>query len=182
MDVEVMEARDEDLPVVRNLVRFYIYDLSEIMGWDCPEDGLFGGCDDLPQYWGREPDDPEYKWPPGQVGYAFVVRVDGRLGGFALVRRLGERPAPSYDMGDFFILRRYRRRGVGKRVAHGLFDRFPGKWLVRQMKANHPARAFWRKVIAEYTAGDYSESAEHCERRDMKLVVQRFSSSRGSGD
>ncbi len=51
MDIEVLEATEEDFPVVQNLVRFYIYELSGIMDWECPEDGLFGGCDELPEYW-----------------------------------------------------------------------------------------------------------------------------------
>lgn len=51
MNIEVIEAKHEDYSIVENLVRYYIYELSDIMAWDCPENGLFGGCDELPEYW-----------------------------------------------------------------------------------------------------------------------------------
>jgi hypothetical protein len=61
MNIQVLEAAEEDFPVVQNLVRFYVYDMSESMGWPCPEDGLYGGCDDLPEYWwtGSTPEELE---------------------------------------------------------------------------------------------------------------------------
>lgn len=67
MHIEILEARDEDFPIVQNLVRFYIYDLSGIMGWDCPESGLFGGCDELPEYWQTQNPltDPNDRWEAG---------------------------------------------------------------------------------------------------------------------
>lgn len=54
MAIAVLTATEADFPIVQNLVRFYIYDMSETMGWLCPEDGLYGGCDDLPEYWWTE--------------------------------------------------------------------------------------------------------------------------------
>ena len=169
MHIEVIEARDRDLPVVQNLVRYYIYDLSEVMGWDCPDNGLFGGCDSLPEYWetGNPLTDPKYRWPRGRRGHPFIVRVDGKLAGFALIKKLDADSATDYDVGEFFILRKYRRKGVGGYVATHLFDKFPGKWQVRQLPANKPAQAFWRRVIRDYTAGHYDESTG-------REVIQRF--------
>ncbi len=44
MKVEVQEANDAALDVVRNLVSLYVYDLSEVMGWECPDSGIYEGC------------------------------------------------------------------------------------------------------------------------------------------
>jgi predicted acetyltransferase len=175
MHVALIAAGDDDLPVVQNLVSLYIYDLSVDMGWDCPESGLFGGCDELPQYWGRAPADPRYRWQSGCKGHPFLVRVDGRLAGFALVKQLAPAAPPTYEMGDFFVLRNFRRRGVGRQAAHALFDRFPGGWEVSQMAGNETAQAFWRKVIHEYTDGVFSETQGHSQTHGMSMTAQRFS-------
>ncbi len=171
MNISISEA--DDIQVIRNLIVLYIYDLSEIMGWDCPDNGLFGGCDELPQYWGQPPDNSNYAWPKNWKGYPFLIRVDGKLAGFALVRQLGSER--SYDIGEFFILRKYRNRGIGRYVAYSLFDRFPGSWQVAQMVGNTPAQAFWRNVIGDYTSGDYADSEGIDDVHGMKLTIQSFS-------
>jgi len=63
-------------------------------------------------------------------------------------------------LGAFFVARAYRRRGVGAVAAHQIFDRFPGRWQVLQIRANPAAQAFWRRVIGDYTGGRYSDSGD----------------------
>ena len=52
-----------------------------------------------------------------------------------------------HDMAEFFVMRKYRRGGVGTEAARGLFARFPGAWQVRQMRFNPQATVFWRRAI-----------------------------------
>jgi predicted acetyltransferase len=54
-------------------------------------------------------------------------------------------------------MKKYRQRGVGRKIAFQLFDRFHGVWKIAQ---NTPAQAFWRKIISEYTNGNYEEIRE----------------------
>lgn len=61
------------------------------------------------------------------------------------------------DIGEFYILPCYRRRGLGKILAYAVFDFFPGLWQVRQIPTATHAIMFWRKVIHEYTNGNYRE-------------------------
>jgi len=171
----IQEARESDLDIVRNLVSFYVYDLSEVMGWECPETGLFVGCDDLAQYWGRDPANRLARWPHGWRGHAFVIRIDARLAGFALVRRVEDGDPPTHEIGEFFVLRRFRRLGVGGHVAREMFDRFTGNWEVRELIGNHPAQVFWRRVISEYTGGRYEESVERTRHGNWEMATQRFS-------
>ena len=196
MDIQILEASEEDFPVVQNLVRFYVYDMSETMGWPCPEDGLYGGCDDIPEYWwtGSTPEEleainqklPIYipynmhfdRWPPGYRGHPFIVRVGGELAGFAMIKQLGTNHEADYDVGEFFIVRKFRGKGVGKSVAHNLFDRFPGIWQVRQMIEHKPAQAFWRQVIANYTGNRYQESKQQIKEYGIDMIVQQFTSPR----
>ena len=69
-------------------------------------------------------------------------------------------------MGQFFVMKRYRRAGVGTQGARFIFDQFRGKWEVGQMPLNLPAQAFWRRTIAEYTHGHFVEHELHDERWD----------------
>ncbi|HEY3340708.1 MAG TPA: GNAT family N-acetyltransferase, partial [Anaerolineae bacterium] len=49
--VELVEASDQYFPVVQALSAYYIYDMSEYLGWRCPESGHFGGCDEFFADW-----------------------------------------------------------------------------------------------------------------------------------
>jgi predicted acetyltransferase len=55
-----------------------------------------------------------------------------------------------WDMAEFFVVRRYRRRGVGTDLAHQVWRRFPGKWEVRVKDANLPAQYFWQRAISAF--------------------------------
>jgi len=43
MEVTLHEATDQDLPIAKKLVPYYIYDMSEHLGWPCTADGRFYG-------------------------------------------------------------------------------------------------------------------------------------------
>ncbi len=59
---------------------------------------------------------------------------------------------------DFFVMRRFRRQGLGRAAATVLFDRFPGPWEIASCAHHVPAHVFWRSVIDRYTAGRYAET------------------------
>jgi predicted acetyltransferase len=59
---------------------------------------------------------------------------------------------------EFFIMRKYRRQGVGKWVATAVFNKLPAKWEVRVVTKNIPAQKFWRQTIAEYTSNQFEET------------------------
>ena len=83
-------------------------------------------------------------------------------------------------MTEFFVLRRFRRHGVGRAAAFAAFDHFGGPWEVRQREENPNATAFWRRTIDEYTRGDYEET--RWVRPQWSEFVQTFSTASGEGD
>jgi predicted acetyltransferase len=89
------------------------------------------------------------------------VRMNGHPAGLVLVKRGSEISggANVWDMAEFFVVRGHRRRGMGTRIAHDVWRRFPGRWEVRVMKSNGPACQFWGRVIAGFT-GRPAEAAE----------------------
>jgi predicted acetyltransferase len=144
--IRAVDAARADMPIIQNLVRFYVYDMSEYMGWEAPDSGLFGGCDDLPRYWDQ----------PGN--HPFLIKLDEELVGFALIDGNPTRGGADFRVGEFFVLRKFRRLGIGERIARELFDRFRGRWHIEQLLKNTPARQFWCKVVARYTDGNFVES------------------------
>ncbi len=167
MDVQIRRANVSDKHVLSNLMQLYLYDFSEIEGGDVDEHGLFD-YGYLDRYWTE----------PGR--HAFLVRVEGKIAGFALVNTHSylESPPDTMVIAEFFILRRYRRKGVGMRASHLVFDLFRGAWEVAQTPANTVAQAFWRNVIAAYTSGHFEEITLHNTR--WTGPVQRFRSRRRS--
>ena len=160
MDVEIQPAQLADKSILRNLMELYVYDFSEYMQWDVDAHGLFG-YKYLDQYW-TEPD-----------RFPFLIRASGKLAGFVLVREIASGDnEPTYSMAEFFILRKYRQQGVGRIAARRMFDLFPGQWSVIELEENVSGQAFWRKVISEYTDGNYQE--ESLQNAHSKGIRQTF--------
>ncbi|MCH7812360.1 MAG: GNAT family N-acetyltransferase [Chloroflexi bacterium] len=161
MKIELLRAEAKDRPAVENLLQLYQYDFSEIMGGDATDSGRFEFIT-LEGYWER-PD-----------RHAFLVKADGRLAGLALVMEESHFTGKdgTTDMEEFFIMRKYRRRGVGREVATRLFDMFPGRWEVRVVEPNVNAHAFWLAVIDGYTGAKFEDRKEDSER--WRGPVQSF--------
>ncbi|GGO07039.1 GNAT family N-acetyltransferase [Saccharibacillus kuerlensis] len=133
--------------VIENLLQLYLYDFTRYLDIAADENGRFPDYPDLGEFWSR----PEEKFP-------FLIRSNGEVAGLALVERSDEGgKKPSYYMVEFFVLQKFRRRGVGRRAAVMLFDRFRGRWKVTQLQNNEPAQRFWRQIIGIYTGGAYKE-------------------------
>ena len=139
--VTLRPLRPRDVPIVRRLVQLYIYDLVG-QRWGVEADGTYGSARWHRRFWRR--DDRHH----------FIVRVNERPAGFALVRELPVVDGvPSREMAEFFVLRTYRRSGVGTRVARALFRCFPGRWQLSVLSWNVIARPFWRRVIRRVAVG-----------------------------
>jgi predicted acetyltransferase len=144
--VDVSPAAFQEKIILRHLLELYQYDLSDVERVDVDGAGLYG-YEYLDHYWtekGRHP---------------FLVRVDGQIAGFVLVSQYSpilER-REGHSISEFFIMKRYRRTGVGAETARQVFDLFPGRWEVCELADHTAAQIFWRKVIARYTGGQFEE-------------------------
>jgi predicted acetyltransferase/ADP-ribose pyrophosphatase YjhB (NUDIX family) len=146
-------------PALANLLELYLHEFSAFDDAEIGADGRYGYVY-LDTYWAE----------PGRT--AFLIQVDGRLAGFALVRTVEAGENPLYSIAEFFVLRKYRRLGVGRAAAQAIFDLFPGRWQVNQDAANLAAKAFWRRVIGDYTGGRLTEGWQAGE--EPVGPVQRF--------
>jgi predicted acetyltransferase len=150
MRIEVKRAESTDRIKLDNLMQFYIYDFSEFLPIDMDEKASF-----------KEEILDSYFADPDKV--PFLALVDGLPAGFALVSAeiVSQQNQGGRCIKEFFIVKRYRRKRVGKTVATTIFSMYPGKWEVRVVRTNLPAKAFWERVISEY-----SEDRYNCEERN----------------
>jgi predicted acetyltransferase len=163
VDFEITPAAAEERARLLALFELYVYDLSEVLPLDVGDDGRFRPLP-LDAYWS----DPRC--------HPFLLRAGGKLAGFALVQERSRLTGDESvrDMAEFFVVRRYRKQGIGERAAAWLFDRFPGSWEVRQKRENQAATAFWRRAIWRYTGGRFEEVV--LDSAGWRGPVQRFDS------
>lgn len=152
LKIDLIPAFMSDYSIIQNLGRFYIYELSRFCGipyqsFKCPENGLIE-FDDQKKYFM----DKNHK--------AFVIRVDDELAGFVLVDISDVTHKSDYFLSEFFIMAKFQGRGVGKEVAVKLFDYFKGTWALGVIPENTGALAFWRKVVGDYSKGEYQEQSK----------------------
>ena len=148
--------------VLENLLELYSHDLSDVFPIDLGSDGRFG-YPSLPLYW----TEPDRRFPffikQGNriLGFVLIMvcpchperaeRVEGPPGkcdaGPSTPLRVAWDDTANdhhvFDIAEFFVLRRYRRSGVGREAAFLAWDRFPSSWTVRVAERNAGALAFW---------------------------------------
>lgn len=138
--IELEAVLHVQAPALANLLELYAHDFSEFHSLQIGEDGRFG-YGSLSLYW-SEPD-----------RHPFFIRADGKLAGLALVKKgsalSGDQTV--WDMAEFFVLRGYRRLGIGTLAAQQVWRRFPGPWEVRVMQSNPSAQLFWARAISDFT-------------------------------
>lgn len=131
-ELRVIAAQEADRQTVANLIQLYLYDMTDEGVWPVGADGLYE-YDFLERFW----------------RYPYLLHVDGELAGFALVvdecPLTGEKPC--WFMAEFFVLRGYRRNGIGRRAVAELLGRHPGRWHVAVMGSHPKADAFWDQVL-----------------------------------
>ena len=150
MNVQLVPVTVDEKEILRNLLEKYLYESSQWEAADVNALGLYG-YDWLDCYW-TEPN----RW-------AFFLRVDGKLAGFAMVNDYQEIPGENtdYAMAEFFVMHKYRRCGVGREAAFWLFDHFPGQWQLMHHAKNAAGGRFWTDAISHYTQGRYRRICAH---------------------
>jgi hypothetical protein len=107
--VELVPAAPEQKSILANLIELYAHDFSEFHALELGPDGRFGYAD-LPLYWSD----------PGR--HPFLITVEGKLAGLALVCRRED----AWDVAEFFIVRAYRRRGIGSEAGASTVEQVHG--------------------------------------------------------
>jgi predicted acetyltransferase len=139
--VKIEQVNPGEREVLWRYLQFYIYDMSRFTGVQ-PDDGVFP----YRQF--------DAYWREGERRSAWWVSAGGEIAGFALVRF--DAAESCHEIAEFFIVNRWRRRGVGLAFARQLLGRFPGPWRLHELANNTAAITFWRQVLAGFAT--YSEA------------------------
>lgn len=157
-DFGLVPATEEHKVIIENLMQYYIYDFSEYIDCEVDDNGLFAPYPYLNHYW----TEPTFRFP-------YLIHQQQKNVGFALVR-INTEMDNRYSIAEFFILKKYRRAGIGCAVALELFSKYKGNWEVHERENNIPAQLFWIKAIGMFTNGNFTDLFENGRR------IQLFSS------
>lgn len=167
MSIELRDARTSaaEIEWLTNVYPFYLHDLSEFDDecYRLNDRGLWEP-DHLPSWLREDTDHP-----------LVILESDLRVG-CALVNQAPSphmQPGMDFRMSEFFVLRKHRRRGIGRRAVFALFDRFRGRWEISELVRNTPAINFWRRVIGEYARGHYEEMTSDTQVRQIVDTTQQ---------
>ena len=94
---------------------------------------------------GRYRDDRLRTYLAYEEHWPYLVRSQGEIAGFALVRK--SKPS-TYVIGEFFIASKFRGAGVGQGAVSEILQKFAGNWEVPFQNENSKGAAFWRKAIS----------------------------------
>jgi predicted acetyltransferase len=114
-------------------------------------------------------------WFSNDQAHPLVIAKGVESVGFSLVTRpripgSGGVKAADFRMSEFFIRKDHRRSGIGREAATLIFDRFAGEWEIVEYQRHPGSVAFWRRVLAGYCRGDFTERSRNGE------IQQRFRS------
>lgn len=154
LKLDITPATFADYPTIQKLVPFYIDDLSRECGFLSNKLNL-----DFKIYF----DDPTRK--------AYLVKVYDEVAGFVLI---WSKDKTNWNMGEFFILAKFQRQGIGKQVAHNIGHMYPGFWEVSVIPENKSALIFWTKTISEYTDGNYSQETKTISKYQSQRTLFTF--------
>ncbi|MCL2753946.1 MAG: GNAT family N-acetyltransferase [Defluviitaleaceae bacterium] len=142
MEVEIFLAPIEKRHVLQNMIGLYLYDMSEIDNeLELNDDGLYDNPW-LDSYWKEAERHP------------YLLTAGGKYVGFVLVREI--RPNV-FSVAEFFIMRKYRKLGLGSVLMSKMFEFHKGKWEISTLASNTSSQHFWRKIIKNTSHGEYQE-------------------------
>jgi predicted acetyltransferase len=144
MKITIEAVKIDEKEVLRNLLEKDSYEFSQYTDSDVNEFGLYG-YKYLDHYWTDE------------NCYPFFIKVDSKLAGFVMIndRHIIKKTKAIYEISEFFIMYKYRRKGIGKFTVKYILDKFKGTWQLIYHPKNKISEEFWINTINEYTKGKY---------------------------
>lgn len=142
MDYKIIEVNSNEKDKLYKLLQFALYDGSQYIDNDIDNNINF-----------------EYKWFDNYFldddRIAYFIKNNDKYMGMVLINENLKFINNGKCIAEFFILPKYRRNHIGKKVAYDIFNRFKGNWEVQPMENNPIAYSFWKNIISEYTSNKY---------------------------
>jgi predicted acetyltransferase len=141
-DVRVSQALKSERPLIEGLAQFYLYDFSEMEPVD-------SDAFDFDEHGGYEPYPPLADYWTDADRHPLLIRSGEKIAGFALINTQSHQGGRvERNMAEFFVARKFRRRGVASEAVRQILALYPGRWEVAVVERNLAAKAFWPRAIA----------------------------------
>ncbi len=164
MDISLKQISSSARAILENLFTYYVYDMSEYTGCGPDQNGIYGfKAEALNSYW----TDAEH------IPYFILAGAD--IAGFALIRKYPNAPE-TFDIEQFFVLRKFKRQGVGKKALAQILLNHPGKWQIRVLKENSAGLKFWIAAVTNLVGNNYQHELDI--DVDLEMHFIRFTASR----
>ena len=150
--LSISTAAGSERETLARLLQLYLHDFSELADIEEPygdvdDDGTFR-YEHIDSYWADHRREP------------LLFRLNSRIAGFALINDWSASGhTVDYCVAEFFVLRKFRRIGIGARAAEEIIRRRSGIWEIPVIEPNRPALRFWRSVVASMAGPSVEEIA-----------------------
>lgn len=138
--IQITPASIQQQAVIAQLYELYTYEMTDLADFDINDDGYYR-YQELPLFWST----------PNR--YPYLILVDNKLAGFALIQQgspIDDAP-DVWDIAEFFIMRKFRKKGIGQFVAKSVWEAHPGLWQIRVWENNLVAHQFWNNIVKNFT-------------------------------
>lgn len=141
----IERVNEDEKLVLAHLIELYEYEFSEYNQNDVNHLGLYG-YSYLDYYWTED------------NRFAYFIKVEGRLAGFVMICDYCyiSKDENRLFMSEFFIMKKYRRKGLGFLTLKEIFKIHQGRWELSVHPKNKPSVRFWEKAIKLFSKGGYS--------------------------
>ncbi|WP_131911549.1 GNAT family N-acetyltransferase [Celerinatantimonas diazotrophica] len=150
MKISLKPVQPSQRYVIDNLFRYYVYEMSGFLKLSPNSDGQYSfNPAILDPYWEES---KNFHIP-------YFIYAEQDIAGFALVRRYPQQ-SELWDMGQFFVLRKYASQGIGHKAFKQVCIEHPGYWQIRVLKENHKALCFWKSAVQQFSGGVFTHTQE----------------------
>jgi predicted acetyltransferase len=133
-DLTIELAKPDEKALLSRLLQLYFFDSTPWSGEDIQEDGRYE-CND----------ESLLNYSDSTDSYcAYILRVDGKPAGFALLEDQEFQGKQLTEFADLFVLPKYRRLGVGSAVVTKLVLDSERTWLFAIFRNDLQALRYWQ--------------------------------------
>lgn len=144
MDILLNKVKDEEREILFRLLQYSLFEESENDLNEMNENALF----DYSYF-------DNYFTDDDRDAYFIIENQTNKLLGFVMVNEHVQMCYKGHSIAEFLIIPKYRKRGIGKKVAFEIFDKYLGNWEIKPSFNSVKAYSFWKKTVVDYTNNNF---------------------------
>ena len=133
-ELSIEPATLQDKTALFRLLQLYFFDATRWSDEDLQQDGLYE-CEEngLLSYFKEDSEDR-----------AYMLRVNGKLAGFALVEKIPFQGGMISEFADLFVVPKYRRLGLASAATTRIVIESESPWLFSIFRKDRDAMRYWQ--------------------------------------